>query len=44
VEIIVGEFEEFTRVIERRRWQKLMKPENHYNELIVREFYVNIYL
>ena len=26
-----------------KRWEKLTKPANHYNELIVREFYANAY-
>jgi len=43
VEIQEGEYKEFTKVIEQRRWEKLIRPANYYNELIVREFYANAY-
>jgi len=43
VEIQEGNYEAFTRVIEQRTWDKLIKRANHYDELIVREFYANAY-
>jgi len=42
--LLRGECDEFKRIMENRHWEKLAKPDNYYNELIVREFYSNAYL